>query len=89
MVIHGAEKALSIPVEIGITLITVFLHACQKPGYRLHKRVIVHHSVPLVSSQPAGGVAVVLCQHDRLWVGLLHRVPEIPPELVVVLAAVA
>src|SRR5699024_8294293 len=69
--------------------ITVFLHSCQEPGYRLHKSIIVHHSVPLVSFQPGPGFSIMLCKDQSVRVSLLHIPTKFSPKLMIVLIAVS
>ena len=46
------RKVLLISQQIIPVLIAVLLHTGQKPGQRLHKCIIVHHRIPLISLEP-------------------------------------
>ena len=46
------NKHICISQQILSKLVTVFLHSRQEPGYRLHKGIIVHNCIPLISLQP-------------------------------------
>ena len=48
-VAHRADKIVGVAPQVGAALITVLLHTGKKPGERLHKRIIIHNTVPLVS----------------------------------------
>ena len=63
----------------------MLLHAGKKPGYRFHKRIIVHDRIPLVTLQPGGRITVMLCQNNCFRICLFHNFTEFSPELVIVL----
>ncbi len=81
---HREVKCLLVVVEVLSGRVAVLLHARQKPSDGLHKCIIVHHGVPLVALQPRRGVAVVLCQDQRVGIGRLHAPSELLPKLVVI-----
>ena len=89
MIRHRPDKTLTVSEKPLVKLITVLLHTREEPGNRLHKRIIVHHRIPLVALQPAHRIAVVLSQNNCLRIRLLHNAPELLPELVVKLRAVS
>ena len=81
---HRAPEAVRIPQKILPEIVAVLLHSRQKPAHRLHKRIVIHHSIPLVALQPPGRVAVMLRQNERVRICLAHRVAEFFPETMVI-----
>ena len=67
----------------------MLFHSGQEPGYGLHKRVIVHHSIPFPAVQPVRGIPVMLGNDQGVRIGGFHPFPEILPEFVVALLAVS
>ena len=63
------KKLSRITHSVGLEFITVLLHACKEPGDRLHKGVIVHDSIPLITHEPVLGRSVVLCKDQCLRIG--------------------
>ena len=88
VVLHGAPETIGISQKILSEIVAVFLHSCQKPGHRLHKGIVIHHRIPLIALEPVTGIAVMLCQHDSIGIGLLHGFAEILPEVMIELLAV-
>ena len=89
MMLHGTDKGLTVTVEVFPVLIAVFLHSCQKPGHRLHKSVIVHNRIPLITQKPALRISVVFCKDHRIRISLFYRFSELFPEMVVKIIAVS
>ena len=89
MVPHGTGKYLSVAEQILSELVTVLLHACKEPGYRLHERVIVHDGVPLVPSEPFACIAIVFGKNERVRVDRFDRFSEFPPEIMIVILRMA
>jgi len=89
MGLHSPDKCFTVAQQIFTILITVLLHTCQKPGQRLHKRIIVHDCIPLIPLQPSFRIAIMLCQDNSIGIGLFYSLSEIFPELMVKLIAVA
>ena len=77
------QERLRVIQKRRLTAIAVLLHAGQVPGDGLHKGIVIHDGIPLASLQPGGRVPVMLRVNHRVGVGLLHILPEIPPEFVV------
>ena len=89
MIAHGSEEGIRIPQLSVQEFIGVLLHPGEKPGNRLHKRVIVHDRIPLVSLQPLSRIPVMLRDDQSLRVGLLDFPAEGLPESVVELRALS
>ena len=83
----GAHKVICIAPQFFSRLITVLFHPRKEPCYRLHKGVIVHDRIPLIALKPVAGISVMLGKNNRLWIGILDRLAEFLPELMVVLIA--
>ena len=68
MSLHSPDKGITVSIKVIPALITVLLHTGQEPGQRLHKCVIVHDRIPLITLQPALRVAVMLSQNNGIGV---------------------
>ena len=89
IVFHGALKIADFPFQFRSRLITVLLHPRQKPGQRLHKRVIIHNRIPLIALfQPVLRIAVMFRQNNCIRIRRLYGLPEIAPESVIILRGV-
>ncbi len=66
VVTHGITEALCISFQFLPVLIAVFLHTGQKPGNRLHKRIVVHHRIPLIALQPRAHISIMLSKNNCL-----------------------
>ena len=86
MVAHGIKKCLSISPDPAVIAVTVLLHPRKEPGHRLHKGVIIHNRVPLISLEPAGRIPIVLRKDQHLRVHFFYRLAEPAPEFVVILS---
>ena len=89
IVLHGGAEAPRVSQKIRIEVIGVLLHPGEKPGHRLHERVIVHDSIPLVSAKPVSGIPVMLRYDHSVRVRRLHLMTECFPEPVVELGTVS
>ena len=89
MIAHHLKKCFAIAVKTFICLITVLLQSGQKPGYRLHKSVIVHYRIPFIAFEPLTGISVMLRNNYSLGVCLLDCFSEIFPKLMVELTGSA
>ena len=49
----------------------------------LHKRILVHDCIPLITAHPATWITIVLSQNNCLWICFLDRLSKILPELVI------
>ena len=89
IMLHSTFKVLKLSDIFRFKIITVFLHSGKEPCHRLHKSIIVHNCIPLVSTQPVSRVAVMFCQNHCLWVGFLYGITEFSPELMVIFRTVS
>ena len=88
IVAHGVRKGLAVPQQIRTVFIAVLFHTGQKPGYWLHKGVIVHHRIPFISLQPGIGISIMFRQNQGIRIRFFHRFSEFFPETVIVIGAV-
>ena len=86
---HGPEEGLSVADQRRVVAVGMLLHTRQEPAHRLHKSIIIHDGIPLISPQPGIRIAVMLRQDHRLRIGLLHGTAEALPEVVIVGLAVS
>ena len=89
MCFHSTDKRITISIEILSVLITMLLHACQEPGQRFHKSIIVHNSIPFISLKPSFRISIMFCQNNCIGICFFYRFPEIFPELMVKFIAVS
>ena len=89
VVFHSSPEAAGIAQQISPVVVAVLLHSGQKPGHRLHERIVVHDSVPFIALEPFSRIAVMLRQDHRLRICLLHSLAKFLPELVVKALAMA
>ena len=89
MMLHRPDKGLTVAIKVLPVLITVLLHSGQEPGYRLHKSVIVHNCIPLIAAKPAFRISVVFCKDHCIRIGFFYCPPELFPEVMVKIIAVA
>ena len=80
---HIVPEGIRIAVAFFVASVTVFFHSREEKGDRLHKELVVHDGIPLVSLQPFPRVCIILGKDDRLRIGLLDRLAETLPEPVV------
>ena len=85
VIVHRALERVIITQKVTAELVTVLLNTAEEPCDRLHKRIVVHDSIPLISLQPALRITVVLRQNNGIRISLFYISPELPPELVIVL----
>lgn len=89
VVLHGIEKCFSISPQAAVEAVAVLFHTSQEPCHRLHKGIIIHDRVPLVSLKPWGRIPIVLRKYQSLRIGFLYGLTEFAPEGMVVLGCVA
>ena len=85
VIVHRALERVIITQKVTAELVAVLLNTAEEPCDRLHERIVVHDSIPLISLQPALWITIVLSQNYRIRICLFNISPELPPELVVVL----
>lgn len=88
MMLHCSDKSITVTVKILSVLIAVLFHSCKEPGYRLHERIIVHDSIPLITKKPALRISVMLSQNHGLRIRFPYCFAEFFPEMMVKLIAV-
>ena len=86
-VTHRTYKIIRISPQICPAFIAVFLHSGKEPCQRLHKRVIVHDTVPLVTLEPFNRISVMLCQDQCIRIRLFYLFSETFPKHVVIFIA--
>ena len=89
MILHCPDKAVTVSIHALIVFVAVLLHSGEEPGHRLHKGVIIHDGIPLVSFQPGPCISVMLCQNNGIGICFLYIFSEIPPELMIVRVTVS
>ena len=89
MIPHGVKKAVAVAQKILPVAVAVLFHTGQKPGYRLHESIIIHHRIPLIPLKPRARLPIVFCQDQRVRIGLFHGLTEFFPEGMVKLRGVA
>ena len=89
MMLHSSDKSLTVAIKVFPVLITVLLHSGEEPGYRLHKSVVVHNCIPLITKKPALRISVVFRKDHRIGIGFFYRLSELFPEVMVKFIAVA
>ncbi len=82
---HGFHEFPAVLIQGILPHIAVFLHPCEEPGKRLHKRIIIHHSIPLIAFQPRRRVPVMFGNNEGFRIRRFYCAPEIAPEAVVCL----
>ena len=84
---NGCHKVICIAQQFFPRFIAVLLHTRQKPGHRLHKRIIVHDRIPLISPEPFTWVAIMLRKNQRIWIGIFDGSAEFFPETMIIIIA--
>ena len=89
MIFHRLNEIIGIAAKFHSIFITVFFHSRQEPCDRLHKRIIVHHSIPLISLKPFTRITIMLRQNNGIWICRFYGLSELFPKFMIVFIAMS
>ena len=82
-------KKFSVSPFFSIKSLRMFFHTCKKEAYRLHKSIIVHYRIPLLTVKPHVRISVMLCQNYDIRIDFFNFFPELCPKPVIKLFGVS